>query len=64
MYHRTIENNQNILTGEFEAGFESGGQTREHALLVRSDISSYDFTSITLSSVSDPGKNITDPGPT
>ena len=22
--------------GEFEAGFESGGQTREHALLVRS----------------------------
>lgn len=23
-------------TGEFEAGFESGGQTREHALLVRS----------------------------
>ena len=23
-------------TGEFESGFESGGQTREHALLVRS----------------------------
>ena len=23
-------------TGAFEAGFESGGQTREHALLVRS----------------------------
>ena len=23
-------------TGEFEAGFEAGGQTREHALLVRS----------------------------
>ena len=23
-------------TGEFEAGFESGGQTREHAMLVRS----------------------------
>lgn len=23
-------------TGEFETGFESGGQTREHALLVRS----------------------------
>ena len=22
--------------GEFEAGFEAGGQTREHALLVRS----------------------------
>ena len=26
----------NASTGEFEAGFESGGQTREHALLVRS----------------------------
>lgn len=26
----------NSTTGEFEAGFESGGQTREHALLVRS----------------------------
>lgn len=26
----------NATTGEFEAGFESGGQTREHALLVRS----------------------------
>ncbi|XP_032825109.2 HBS1-like protein isoform X2 [Petromyzon marinus] len=24
------------ITGEFEAGFEAGGQTREHALLVRS----------------------------
>ncbi|EDO47521.1 predicted protein, partial [Nematostella vectensis] len=24
------------ITGEFEAGFESGGQTREHAILVRS----------------------------
>jgi translation elongation factor EF-1alpha len=23
-------------TGEFETGFESGGQTREHAILVRS----------------------------
>ena len=23
-------------TGEFEAGFESGGQTREHAILIRS----------------------------
>ena len=23
-------------TGEFESGFETGGQTREHALLVRS----------------------------
>lgn len=23
-------------TGEFEAGFEAGGQTREHAILVRS----------------------------
>ena len=23
-------------TGEFESGFEAGGQTREHALLVRS----------------------------
>lgn len=23
-------------TGEFESGFESGGQTREHAILVRS----------------------------
>jgi elongation factor 1 alpha-like protein len=26
----------NATTGEFEAGFEAGGQTREHALLVRS----------------------------
>ena len=26
----------NSTTGEFEAGFEAGGQTREHALLVRS----------------------------
>ena len=26
----------NAATGEFEAGFESGGQTREHAMLVRS----------------------------
>lgn len=26
----------NATTGEFETGFESGGQTREHALLVRS----------------------------
>jgi hypothetical protein len=26
----------NATRGEFEAGFESGGQTREHALLVRS----------------------------
>ena len=26
----------NATIGEFEAGFESGGQTREHALLVRS----------------------------
>uniref|UniRef100_A0A8C4QLD9 HBS1-like translational GTPase n=1 Tax=Eptatretus burgeri TaxID=7764 RepID=A0A8C4QLD9_EPTBU len=26
----------NVTTGEFEAGFEAGGQTREHALLVRS----------------------------
>jgi len=26
----------NATTGEFEAGFDSGGQTREHALLVRS----------------------------
>ena len=26
----------NASTGEFEAGFDSGGQTREHALLVRS----------------------------
>lgn len=26
----------NATVGEFEAGFESGGQTREHALLVRS----------------------------
>jgi len=26
----------NSTTGEFEAGFDSGGQTREHALLVRS----------------------------
>ena len=26
----------NASTGEFEAGFEAGGQTREHALLVRS----------------------------
>ena len=25
----------NSTTGEFEAGFEAGGQTREHALLVR-----------------------------
>ena len=33
-------NNLNTLLGEFEAGFESGGQTREHALLVRSEISS------------------------
>lgn len=24
-------------TGEFEAGFEQGGQTREHGLLVRYD---------------------------
>ena len=23
-------------TGEFEAGFEAGGQTREHAILIRS----------------------------
>jgi elongation factor 1 alpha-like protein len=28
--------------GEFETGFESGGQTREHALLVRS-LGRYDF---------------------
>ena len=26
----------NGTTGEFEAGFDAGGQTREHALLVRS----------------------------
>ena len=26
----------NATTGEFEAGFHAGGQTREHALLVRS----------------------------
>ncbi len=26
----------NATNGEFESGFESGGQTREHALLVRS----------------------------
>lgn len=26
----------NATVGEFEAGFETGGQTREHALLVRS----------------------------
>jgi len=26
----------NATRGEFEAGFDSGGQTREHALLVRS----------------------------
>ena len=26
----------NATVGEFEAGFESGGQTREHAMLVRS----------------------------
>jgi len=26
----------NATRGEFEAGFEAGGQTREHALLVRS----------------------------
>ena len=26
----------NATTGEFEAGFEAGGQTREHAVLVRS----------------------------
>ena len=26
----------NSTTGEFEAGFDAGGQTREHALLVRS----------------------------
>lgn len=26
----------NATTGEFEAGFEAGGQTREHAMLVRS----------------------------
>ena len=26
----------NATIGEFEAGFESGGQTREHAMLVRS----------------------------
>ncbi len=26
----------NATVGEFEAGFEAGGQTREHALLVRS----------------------------
>ena len=26
----------NSTRGEFETGFESGGQTREHALLVRS----------------------------
>ena len=26
----------NAAIGEFEAGFESGGQTREHAMLVRS----------------------------
>ena len=26
----------NTTRGEFEAGFEAGGQTREHALLVRS----------------------------
>jgi elongation factor 1 alpha-like protein len=38
--------------GEFETGFESGGQTREHALLVRSlgmnmaQVIKYDFTSI------------------
>lgn len=26
----------NATVGEFEAGFEAGGQTREHAMLVRS----------------------------
>lgn len=26
----------NATRGEFETGFETGGQTREHALLVRS----------------------------
>ena len=26
----------NATTGEFEAGFDAGGQTREHAVLVRS----------------------------
>ena len=26
----------NATIGEFEAGFEAGGQTREHAMLVRS----------------------------
>ena len=26
----------NATKGEFETGFESGGQTREHALLARS----------------------------
>ena len=26
----------NATIGEFEAGFESGGQTREHVMLVRS----------------------------
>ena len=26
----------NATVGEFEAGFDAGGQTREHALLVRS----------------------------
>ena len=26
----------NATRGEFETGFESGGQTREHAMLIRS----------------------------
>ena len=26
----------NSTRGEFETGFESGGQTREHAMLIRS----------------------------
>ena len=26
----------NATNGEFETGFESGGQTREHTLLIRS----------------------------
>ena len=32
--------------GEFETGFESGGQTREHALLVRS-LGRYNFFLVT-----------------
>lgn len=26
----------NATTGEFESGFDAGGQTREHAMLIRS----------------------------